>query len=463
MIQENGMGFRKLLILFIVFASSVNGGDKGNIGVGAHKAAPDEYPEYDTTPKPSEETCESLEKRVNDRMTLMRNLYKKAEKAHESMDFSIDKAGSEIDASFRHIRYTVDGYAFQIQQLEPECTSGKVYYLEDLRRHMDEDISWIRKTVLEMEGITRKQDHTRQVIESSDRAVSRTFRMMQEDQGFENPEEFRRAFDLIERSKSELEKGNAEAAAEMAEEAREISAEMVKTSIDSSQVKEIKERYRSFHEQTQEHILELKENTVNDPAAENLIKRAEELVSKAEEYSEENPIKAINSLKEAEQSVRKAFSLDSGSDRTQGYIERVRSKLERASAAVQEGGGEKSRFILEKAQKRFEKGLEKTDQGEVKQGRTDLDIAMKLAVKAASYAEKQGDRSGVRLKNEIRKAEILVRRAFKRASGQQKRELKEAQRLLEKAGAAEDDPVKARSFINRATETALRIISADNR
>ncbi|MFW5960257.1 MAG: hypothetical protein ACOCSE_03975 [Chitinivibrionales bacterium] len=455
------MGFRKLLILFIVFASSVSGGDKGNIGVGAHRSAPDMDPEYDTASKPSEETCESLEKRVNDRMTLMQNLYKKAEKAHESI---IDRAGSDIsdiEDSFRHIRYTVDGYAFQMQQIEPECTSWKVYQLENLRRQMDEDIPWIRKTVFDMERITRKQDVTRRTIESSDRAVSRALRMMQEDQGFENTEEFRRALDLIERSKSELAKGNAEGAVEMAEEARDISAEIVKTSIDSSKMKEIKERYRSLHERIQERILELRENTVNDPAVENLIREAEELVSKAEGYSEDNPIKALNSLKEAEKSASKVSSLDSGADRNQGYIERVRSKLERASAAVQERGGEKSRFILKKAQKRFENGLEKTDQGEVKQGRTDLDIAMKLAVKAVSYAEKQEDRSGLRLKNEIRKAEILVRRAFKRASGEQKRELKEAQRLLKKAGAAEDDPVKARSLINRATETALRIISAD--
>lgn len=313
----------------------------------------------------------------------------------------------------------------------------------------------IRERIMTVTQVTR-------AIRSSDQAIMRASRLAKKSsEGDGVFGGLRHAFELQEEARQALADGRLELAMRLTLKARDLVGESISAALDSADMLIVKERAVDYYNETM-RLIEKIRPTINgpgNPRVANRLEQAEKLVLKAHDIVREKPYLAMRYLREGREIVNTLARFEDRKENINDRLDRFSQKLEETKTAIAESGNLRARQVMEKAAAHFQNAKDLHQNNQDNGATAQLDIATKLAARAADLARGDGvtDRS---LRKEIIKTGMIVRRAEKVAlTNDQKESVHKAQSQLDEARLKEDNPSVCLNLLDAATDIAFKVIA----
>ena len=395
-----------------------------------------------------------------------------------------DKA--RLTTAITAIQQEVDKFSANLQQAQTiaedasalysagkylECASKIDAYLARIRLLRDEAVSRYREyssKIGTLEQEIRKKIatfvHAEKAVKRTDAVLARAAAIAKKTgNGSEAFPGLRRAYELQEKAKQALVALHPWIAINLTFKARDVIGETVQSALDSADIAAVKQRAVAFYTKTESMIkrISAQVDMTKDTRLVKLLNEAIDLQAKAKEAADAGQAyKAIRAATRAREIVEEIISFAHRVDNIDSRIERVGSRIARATEIIEESGNEKAVAILEKAVTHFDKGKELWQADKDKAATVELDIAVKLATKATDMAKGDLPVRGLDMGNEIRKTEMIVKRAESLATtDQQKAAVARAQAAVAEAREKIAEPQVCLKILDRATDIAFTVIN----
>jgi len=273
----------------------------------------------------------------------------------------------------------------------------------------------------------------------------------------------RRAFELQEKAKEALVAGHMEQALDLTIRARDVIGVTLQMALDSSDVALIKEHAQQYYERTENMIKKISGeiNPDKNPNAAKLVTEAQNQLDKAKEARDAGePYKALQFASRAREIVDQIARFQHQVETIDQRIPNIQSKIDRATGIVEDANNAKATEVLDKGVDHFNKGKDLYDAGKDKEATVELDVAVKLVAKSVDIVKGTGTVNGVDIGMEIKKTEIIIKKASELAStDQQKDNVEKAKTLVTQAREKTSTPEVCLKLLDQATNEAFAVIA----